>query len=141
MTACTHHIQGPAHDGILKHSNRGRRSSAPSATPPFLVLTVRCSCSGAMEIQLSFEEQIDFSLLTEHQPVEFVCGAPPDAQLSLALDGQPLEPFMRPGEAAWRWRWNPGSAVGIHRAELIVAWPDGSAARRAWSLRVATRKI
>jgi large subunit ribosomal protein MRP49 len=94
-----------------------------------------------MEIRLSLEEHIDFPPLTEHQSVEFACAAPTGALLSLALDGQPLEPFMRPGEAAWRWRWNPGPAVGVHRAELAAAWPDGSAARRAWSLRVATRKI
>jgi hypothetical protein len=94
-----------------------------------------------MEIQLSLEEDIDFPLLTEHQPVEFACVAPDGAQLSLALDGQPLEPFLRPGEAAWRWRWNPGPAVGVHRVELNTASPDSSATRRVWSLRVTTRKI
>jgi PD-(D/E)XK nuclease superfamily/Domain of unknown function (DUF2357) len=94
-----------------------------------------------MDIQLCFEGDIVVPLLAEHQPAEFVCAAPPGAQLSLALDGQPLEPFLRPGEAAWHWRWNPGPAVGIHRAELTAIWPDGSANQRVWSLRVTTRKI
>jgi large subunit ribosomal protein MRP49 len=94
-----------------------------------------------VEITLSLEEDPEVPLIVEHQPVEFVCTAPPGAQLSLALDGQPIEAFMRPGEAAWRWRWNPGSAVGVHHAALAAAWPDGGAWRRAWSLRVATRKI
>jgi large subunit ribosomal protein MRP49 len=57
------------------------------------------------------------------------------------LDGQPLEPFLRPGEVIWRWRWNPGPAVGVHHAELAATSHDGSTARRVWSLRVATRKI
>ena len=94
-----------------------------------------------VEIALSLENDLETPPLVEHQPVEFVCAAPPSAQLSLSLDGQPLEPFLRPGEAEWHWRWNPGPAVGVHRAELATAWPDGSATRRAWLLRVATRKI
>jgi large subunit ribosomal protein MRP49 len=94
-----------------------------------------------MEIQLSLEEHIDFPPLAEHQPVEFACAAPPGVQLSLVLDGQPLEPFMRPSEATWRWRWNPGPAVGVHRAELAATWPGGNTERRTWSLRVTTRKI
>src|SRR5262245_33740040 len=94
-----------------------------------------------IEITLSLEDDLEAPPLVEHQPVEFVCAAPPGAQLSLALDGQLLEPFLRPGEAVWRWRWNPGPAVGVHRAELATTWPDGSAKQRAWSLRVATRKI
>ncbi|MFL5804793.1 MAG: hypothetical protein ACJ8CR_24000, partial [Roseiflexaceae bacterium] len=94
-----------------------------------------------MEISLSFDEHVDFPLIAEHQPVEFACPAPPGAQLALALDGQTLDPFLRPGEPAWRWRWNPGPAVGAHRAELVALWPDGSAARREWTLRVATRKL
>jgi large subunit ribosomal protein MRP49 len=94
-----------------------------------------------LEIALSLEDELEPLPITEHQPVEFTCAAPPGAQLSLALNGQPIEPFMRPGESLWRWRWNPGPAVGVHRAELAAAWPDGSAVRRAWSLRVATRKI
>jgi Domain of unknown function (DUF2357)/PD-(D/E)XK nuclease superfamily len=94
-----------------------------------------------VEITLSLEEDLEAPPLVEHQPAEFICATPLGAQLSLTLDGLPIEPFMRPGEVAWRWRWNPGPAVGIHRAELAAAWSDGSVARRAWPLRVATRKI
>jgi hypothetical protein len=93
-----------------------------------------------MEILLSLDKEIDFLPIAEHQPVEFVCTAP-GARLGLMLDGQALEPFLRPGEPAWRWRWNPGPAVGIHRAALAANWPDGSATQREWALRVTTRKV
>jgi large subunit ribosomal protein MRP49 len=94
-----------------------------------------------MEITLSFEGNLEFPLIAEHQPVEFACPAPSGARLALDLDGQPLDPFLRPGEKIWRWRWNPGPAVGVHRATLSQTRPDGSVTRRELALRVATRKI
>jgi large subunit ribosomal protein MRP49 len=94
-----------------------------------------------MEIHLSLEEIADLPPVTEHQPVEFVGLAPAGARLVLTIDGQPLDPFLRPGEPAWRWRWNPGPAVGLHRVLLSAGWPDGGAAQQALELRVVTRKI
>jgi hypothetical protein len=94
-----------------------------------------------MEVHLSLEEIADLPPVTEHQPVEFVCQVPAGARLALTIDGQPLDPFLRPGEASWRWRWNPGPAVGLHRVLLSANWPDGGAAQQAVELRVVTRKI
>src|SRR4051794_38379801 len=94
-----------------------------------------------MEIALSLEEHPDIPSIAEHQAVELVCAAPWGAQLSLTIAGQPLEPFLRPGETTWRWRWNPGAAVGVHHATLAARWRDGRAQERTWMLRVITRKL
>jgi hypothetical protein len=94
-----------------------------------------------MDIQLSLDAPLDIPPVAEHQPVEFVCLAPLGARLALSLDGQLLDPFLRPGEPAWHWRWNAGTAVGLHQALLIVTWPDGSADQRVAALRVVPRKI
>ncbi len=94
-----------------------------------------------MEIHLSVEAPLDIPSIAEHQPVEFICPAPEGAQLGLNLDGQLLDPFLRPGEPAWRWRWNSGSAVGLHQASLSMTWPDGSVTDHAVVLRVVPRKI
>src|SRR5207244_2150313 len=51
------------------------------------------------------------------------------------------EPVLRPGETIWRWRWNPGPAVGLHRLALEEERPDGGAQLAAWALRVVTHKI
>jgi hypothetical protein len=95
------------------------------------------------EITLSIDHDDSLPAIGEHQPVEFVC-APPGrarAQLALAIDGQVLEPFLRPGDTAWRWRWNPGTAVGLHRVTLLVAQDSAGEIGHSWSLRVRTRKI
>jgi len=82
----------------------------------------------------------ELPVVTEHQPVEFGRGAEQGAWMELALDGVALEPFLRPGEQVWRWRWNPGPAVGLHRLTLLER--RGEEQRRlAWTLRVAPRKI
>jgi large subunit ribosomal protein MRP49 len=80
-------------------------------------------------------------ILTEHQPVEFTYPAEPGSALELAIDGQVLEPFLRPGEAAWRWRWNPGAAVGLRQVVLLINGADGETERRERTVRVAPRKI
>jgi hypothetical protein len=94
-----------------------------------------------MEIALSLEEHPDIPSIAEHQAVELVCAAPWGAQLSLTIAGQLLEPFLRPDEAIWRWRWNPGAAVGVHHATLAARWHDGRVQERTWVLRVVTRKL
>lgn len=82
----------------------------------------------------------DLPGVAEHQPVEFGRAAERGLWMELAVDGVLLEPFLRPGERVWRWRWNPGPAVGLHRLELLER--RGAEERRlAWALRVAPRKI
>src|SRR5438105_4505909 len=68
--------------------------------PPFLVQMAM------LEITLSLESEEEASLIVEHQAVEFVCAAPAGARLELAIGGLALEPFLRPGDPTWRWRWN-----------------------------------
>lgn len=94
-----------------------------------------------MDIHLSIEGPFDIPPIAEHQPVEFICPAPDGARLALSLDGQLLDPFLRPGEPAWRWRWNSGSAVGLHQARLNTTWPDGGVTHHVLALRVVPRKI
>jgi PD-(D/E)XK nuclease superfamily/Domain of unknown function (DUF2357) len=59
-------------------------------------------------------------LIEEHQPVELLCAVPAGAQASLTIDGVPLDPFLHPGDPAWRWRWNPGAAAGRHQLTLAI---------------------
>lgn len=87
------------------------------------------------EILLQLDEE-DLPPVVEHQPVEFVAAPPAEGALELAVDGLALEPFLRPGDARWRWRWNPGAAAGLH----AVALRDAGGARR-WQLRAEPRKI
>jgi large subunit ribosomal protein MRP49 len=94
-----------------------------------------------MNIDLSLEQPGDLPPIAEHQPVEFACPAAPGARLALSVDGVLLDPFLRPGEATWRWRWNPGAAVGLHQLALAEADSFGIATRRSWALRVVTRKV
>ena len=93
-----------------------------------------------IEIDVSPAATAELPALAEHQPAEFVCSAAPGARLVLRIDGIVLEPFLRPGEATWRWRWNPGTAVGLHRVELAIDESSGTA-RRDLALRVMARKI
>ncbi len=94
-----------------------------------------------MDITLTPDSAADLPSVAEHQPVEFACMAEPGTQLTLHVDSQALEPFLRPGEAIWRWRWNPGPAVGLHRVGLQVGAADGVTTGHEWPLRVIARKI
>lgn len=94
-----------------------------------------------LEITLLPELDRDVPTLTEHQPVEFVCAAARGSNLALTVDGLALEPFLRPGDAAWRWRWNPGTAAGLHQLELLITDSHGNTIRQHYSLRVYTRKL
>ncbi|HEU4329241.1 MAG TPA: DUF2357 domain-containing protein [Roseiflexaceae bacterium] len=60
--------------------------------------------------------------------------------VDLAVDGIPAEAFLRPGERVWRWRWNPGAAVGLHTLALVER-AGGEERRHSWTLRVAPRKL
>jgi large subunit ribosomal protein MRP49 len=93
-----------------------------------------------MIIAFSDDQIQELPTVTEHQPVEFACAASAGTWLALAVDGQSLEPFLHPGDTTWRWLWNPGAAVGLHRATLARTAPEGTT-ERAWTLRVAPRKL
>jgi PD-(D/E)XK nuclease superfamily/Domain of unknown function (DUF2357) len=94
-----------------------------------------------MTIELTLEPAAELPYVAEHQPVEFAYAAAPNARLALSVDGVLLDPFLRPGETIWRWRWNPGPAVGLHRLALTDAEPTDAATRWTWALRVITRKV
>ena len=94
-----------------------------------------------MTIEIVLEQSDQLPLVAEHQPVEFAYAAEPNARLALNVDGVLLDPFLRPGEMIWRWRWNPGPAVGLHRLALTDGGPDEIETRWTWPLRVITRKI
>ena len=79
--------------------------------------------------------------LPEGQAVELSATPPPGATLALWLDAELLEPFLRPGELTWRWRWVAPQAMGAYPARLQLAWPDGRVEERHYSLRVLPRKI
>jgi large subunit ribosomal protein MRP49 len=54
--------------------------------------------------------------LNEWQAAEFSCVPPPDCALTLTLEGPSgllsLQPFLHPGDPAWRWHWNPQNSTG-----------------------------
>ncbi|MFQ3661391.1 MAG: nuclease domain-containing protein [Chloroflexaceae bacterium] len=79
--------------------------------------------------------------LAEGQGVELGATPPPGAALELWLGAELLEPFLRPGELTWRWRWVAPQAAGVYPARLRLAWPDGRVEERQYSLRVLPRKI
>lgn len=95
----------------------------------------------ALEIDLSLVVDSDLPAIAEHQPVEFVCVPPQEATLELAVDGLALSPFLRPGDAHWRWAWNPGAAVGGHTLRLAMLIDGEICGERQWRLPVAPRNI
>jgi large subunit ribosomal protein MRP49 len=94
-----------------------------------------------MTTELRLEQFEELPLIAEHQPVEFAYAAAPNMQLALSVDGFVLDPFLRPGETTWRWRWNPGPAVGLHQLALNDIGSDDGVTRLTWALRVITRKV
>lgn len=79
--------------------------------------------------------------LSEGQAVEFSARPPPDATLALWAGATPLEPFLRPGEAAWRWRWVAPQAAGTYPLRLRLAWSDGRVEEQRYRLRVRPGKL
>ncbi len=83
--------------------------------------------------------------VSEWQALEFRCIPPPGASLKLTLRGPlhetTLEPFLRPGDPAWRWLWNPQNSVGRFRIVLQACSPDGHVAELHAALDVVPGKI
>ncbi|NOK58610.1 MAG: DUF2357 domain-containing protein [Chloroflexi bacterium AL-W] len=93
------------------------------------------------EILLTLDDKNDLPRITEHQSIEFACIPPAHSWLTLNVGSQSLEPFVRPGEHVWRWHWNPGTAVGLHRVVLAVGKTNDDRHQHTWTLPVAPRKI
>jgi hypothetical protein len=66
---------------------------------------------------------------------------PGGATLALELDSVVLEPFMRPGDPAWRWRWQAPHGAGEFALVLRAYWPAGRREELRASLEVVPRKL
>jgi large subunit ribosomal protein MRP49 len=77
----------------------------------------------------------------ELTPLELAAVPPPDAALRLEIGGAALEPFLRPGDPAWRWRWVAPGAAGSHPVRLVATWPDGRSELLYAAVAVAPRKL
>ncbi|PDV99820.1 DUF2357 domain-containing protein [Candidatus Chloroploca asiatica] len=63
------------------------------------------------------------------------------ASLSLFINGVPLEPFLRPGDPAWRWHWPAPASTGAYEVVLSTHWPDGRTEEVRTQIVVAPRKL
>lgn len=81
------------------------------------------------------------AIVREWQTVELSCLPPPGASLNLRLGEQDLEPFLRPGDPAWRWIWQAQGASGVFSLLLRAGWPDGQTVELRAALRVLPRKL
>lgn len=79
--------------------------------------------------------------LSEGMAVEMSALPPPGATLALTLAGVTLEPFLRPGDPAWRWRWTLPHAAGAYALSLVATWPDGQRDSFQTQIHVAPRKL
>lgn len=81
----------------------------------------------------------------EWQAVEFACVPPAGASLVLTLAGVvqtvTLAPFLRPGDPAWHWMWNPQNTTGQFTLTLQATAPDGSVETLHTTLDVVPGKI
>ncbi|NJL33645.1 MAG: DUF2357 domain-containing protein [Chloroflexaceae bacterium] len=79
------------------------------------------------------------------QDVVFASVPPPGGTLALALEGplhsQKLEPFLRPGDPAWYWRWNPRNDVGRVALVLHATMPDSSTFQSRYQIDIVPRKL
>ncbi|NNJ11494.1 DUF2357 domain-containing protein [Chloroflexales bacterium ZM16-3] len=79
--------------------------------------------------------------IDEWRSAEISCLSPAGASLRLWLGDLELEPFLRPGDPAWRWRVPAQGGVGSFAILLLAAWPDGRAEELREILRVRPRKL
>ncbi len=79
--------------------------------------------------------------LSEGQAVEFSATPPPGATLALWAGAELLEPFLRPGETTWRWRWVAPRAAGAYPLRLRRTWSDGRVEQQHYRLRVLPGKL
>jgi hypothetical protein len=79
--------------------------------------------------------------IDEWRAAEFACLPPQGATLRLRVGETSLEPFLRPGDPAWRWRLSAQGGVGHFPLLLQAEWPDGRAEELRANLRVRPRKL
>ncbi|NCC31941.1 MAG: DUF2357 domain-containing protein [Chloroflexia bacterium] len=63
------------------------------------------------------------------------------SSLDLILDGVSLEPFLRPGDPAWRWRWLAPASTGAYEVLVCAHWPDGLTEEVRTQIVVTPRKL
>ncbi len=90
-------------------------------------------------------QPITDACVTEWQEVAFSCVPPHNCTLALTIGDtlHPvlLQPFLLPGDPAWRWRWNPQNTVGHVAFTLAITGPDGHVDYEYGHLHVVPRKI
>lgn len=59
-------------------------------------------------------------IVAERNVVEWSCAVPAGATAQLVIGGKPLEPFLRPSDALWRWRWQAPAAAGTYPVCLTI---------------------
>lgn len=79
--------------------------------------------------------------LEEYATLELAGTAPGGAILALQINGERLEPFLRPGDPHWYWRWTAPGAAGFFTARLSAEWPDGTHHSQTHRIEVRPRKI
>lgn len=79
------------------------------------------------------------------QQITLHCVPPAGASLHLSLAGvlqsETLEPFLRPGDPAWYWRWNPQNHTGRFELLLRATFADGQEITQRSVLHVVPRKL
>jgi large subunit ribosomal protein MRP49 len=79
--------------------------------------------------------------LDELANVELCYLPPAGATLELWINGVRLEPFLRPGDPHWYWRWIVPGTAGMIPAEVQTIWPDGSRQQQRHTIMVQPRKL
>lgn len=64
-------------------------------------------------------------VITERSVVEWSCVVPAGATAQLSIDDTLLEPFLRPGESLWRWRWQAPAVAGEYALRWAIFGPTG----------------
>jgi large subunit ribosomal protein MRP49 len=81
----------------------------------------------------------------EWETLEFCCVPPSGCTLELVLSGplhrETLQPFLRPGDAAWLWRWNPHNTVGHIELLLTATCASGHTETLRAALEIAPGKL
>lgn len=80
-------------------------------------------------------------ILAERQPVSFAALPPAGGGLTLTVNGERLEPFLRPGDAHWYWHWHPCETVG-HCLALLRTTDNEPAVSELWaSFTISPHKL
>jgi hypothetical protein len=72
------------------------------------------------QVRIDDAPQLSEWTVPEHEAVEWSVAPPFDAQIVLQIGDQVLDPFLRPGDARWYWRWEPRGRVGRFPLRLTI---------------------